>query len=118
MCNLLTDVYKIVCNVYRIKHDVCGIVCNVYTERVSLFADGVQPLAHVYSLRFLRKSKILVSPCLSSTWSAMISTRRNSRPAHDARASARKRSASDKYNTRESAIVMTTDMIMKNTPAR
>ena len=53
MCNLLTDVYK--------------IVCNVYTERVSLFADGVHPLAHVYSLRFLRKSKILMLPCLSST---------------------------------------------------
>ena len=132
MCNLLTDVceivcnvyrikhdvYRIVCNVYRIKHDVCGIVCNVYIERVSLCADGVQRIAQVYFFCFCRKSKILASPCFSSTQSTIASMRINKRPAHDVNKRTKKWSSLETYNTRESTIVITTDISMKNTPAR
>ena len=62
MCNLLTNVYKIVCNVYRIKHNVYKIVCNVHTERISLFADGVQ---HNTQLKNNNTKKRVIKICQS-----------------------------------------------------
>ena len=62
VCNLLTDVCEFVCNVYRIKHNVYKIVCNVYTERISLFADGVQ---HNTQLKNNNTKKRVIKICQS-----------------------------------------------------